>query len=154
MSLDELTRVDLIFPEVPGLDSHTVLRALADRIAAKGLVDDPDTLYRGLCEREELGSTGVGSGVAIPHCKMEDLDEVVLAVGITRRAIDFGAVDGKPVRLFFVVVSPADRPASHLQTLAAISRWVKAGHHIEQIAHSSDPAEILDLLRTAPAHHS
>jgi len=148
MRLDELTRPGLIFADLSGLDSHIVLRDIADRIATRGFVKDSDALYRGLCEREELGSTGVGSGVAIPHCKMEDLEQVVLAVGISRQGIDFAAVDGRPVRLFFVVVSPSDRPASHLQSLASISKWVKADRHVERILALQDPDKIFELLRT------
>lgn len=147
MDLSQLTRPDLIYPQIPGSDAPTVLRAFADRVALEIPGADADDLYRRLLEREQLGSTGIGSGVAIPHCKMKGLSEAVLAVGICRRTIEFGAVDGEPVRLFFLVVSPQSSPAEHLQVLAAISKWVKNDRHVERILDQPDRDAIYDLLR-------
>ncbi len=147
MHLGELTRPDLIFPDLAGSDTPTILRALADRIAARGLVKDADDLYRRLFEREELCSTAIGDGVAIPHCKVDDVDRVALAIGVTRRDVDFGAVDGQPVRLFFLIVSPSDTPAAHLQALAAVSKWLKADNHAARITGLEDAPAIYDLLQ-------
>lgn len=147
MELASLTRPELIFPQLPSSDRASLLRTLAERIAEHGLVDDADKLFEKLWEREQLGSTGIGSGVAIPHCKMNGLDQVVLAVGLPVKAIDFGAVDGQPVRLFFLVISPSDSPAAHLQCLAAISKWVKAEHHVGEMLDLGDPQAIYQLLR-------
>ena len=146
MRLDSLTEPDLIFPDLDGGDRESLLHTLADHVAAhEGLVD-ADDLYERLLEREQLGSTGVGSGVAIPHCKVKGLSEVVLAVGIHRKGIDFGAVDTQPVRLFFVVVSPSDSPAAHLQVLAAISRWLKKDSHVSRLLALHDRQKIHALL--------
>ena len=97
-------------------------------------------------EREELGSTGIGSGVAIPHCKVERLEEVIVAIGILDEAIEFGASDGLPVRLLFLVLSPESSPAAHLKSLAAISRWVQADSHVERILEEPSRDFILELL--------
>lgn len=146
MRLDSLTEPDLIFPDLDAADRDGVLRTLADRVARhEGIVDSGD-LYDKLIEREQLGSTGVGSGVAIPHCKLAGLDEVVLAVGISRKGVDFGAIDAQPVRLFFVVVSPTDAPAAHLQVLAAISRWLKKDSHVNRLLALHDRQKIYALL--------
>lgn len=144
-----MTRPELIFPQIPGSDAPTLLRAFADRLAGEIPGTRADALYRRLLEREQLGSTGIGSGVAIPHCKLEGLARPVLAVGVTRQGIDFGAVDGEPVRLFFVLVSPQEAPAEHLQVLAGISKWVKADRHVDRILKSSDPETVYDLLRNS-----
>ena len=148
MHLDELTNLGLIFADLPGTDVHTLLRAFADRVADEGAVSDADDLYRRLYEREELDSTGLGSGVAIPHCKMEGLDAVVLSIGLHRRGVDFAAVDKQPVHLFFLIVSPDDQPGAHLKALSAVSKWVKADDHVPRILEQSDPQAILALLRT------
>ncbi len=147
MQLTSLTRPELVFPQLPSSDRSSLLRNLAARIAERGLVDDADRLYEKLWEREQLGSTGIGSGVAIPHCKMDGLDRVVLAIGLVPKAIDFGAVDGLPVRLFFLVISPNDSPAAHLQCLAAISKWVKAEQHVRDMLELDDPQAIYQLLQ-------
>ncbi len=146
MNLGSLTGPQLIFPDLPGRDAEGVLRAFAQHVAAAGLVDDADRLYEKLQERETLGSTGIGSGVAIPHCKMKGLDRAILAVGIKDEPVDYGAVDEKPVRLFFLVVSPDDSPAVHLQVLASISRWVKADRNVEKILAMSRPDRIYEFL--------
>lgn len=145
--LGELTEPGLVFPDVGGTDASSALRDLAERLHERGVVDDPEHLYQKLWEREQLGSTGIGGGVAIPHCKLSGLDDVVVAVGISRSGIDFGAVDDLPVRLFFLVVSPMKAPAAHLQSLASISKWVKADAHVERILSLDDPHEIHELIR-------
>jgi PTS system nitrogen regulatory IIA component len=146
MNLGSLTEPALIFPELPGTDASSVLLAFAERVAGLGYVGDAERLFEKLMEREKLGSTGIGSGVAIPHCKMHDLARAVVAVGASRRPVDFGAVDDQPVRLFFLVVSPHDTPAVHLQVLASISRWVKGDRHVQRLLEMHDRQEIYDFL--------
>ena len=146
MGLGALTRPDLIFPDLPATDSRGVLRALAGRVAAPGLVKTGEELLAQLWEREQLGSTGIGQGVAIPHCKLKGLARGVVAVGLVPEGVDFGAVDGQPVKVFFLVVSPADSPAEHLQILAAISRWIRKDEHAGRLLALHDPAAVYDLL--------
>jgi len=147
VNLGSLTHPQLVFPDLPARDVAGVLRAFADRVSELGYSPDADRLFEKLEEREQLGSTGIGSGVAIPHCKMKGLERAILAVGVTRRPVDFGAVDGQPVRLFFLVVSPNDAPAVHLQVLSAISKWVKADHHVERILALDGREAIFQLLQ-------
>ena len=104
-------------------------------------------LYERLWEREKLGSTGIGAGVAVPHCKMARLERVVVAVARLRDGVEFDAIDQQPVRLVFLVVSPDDQPAAHLQCLATISKWIKVADHVEQILRLEDPAAICAMLR-------
>ncbi|HEV7519284.1 MAG TPA: PTS sugar transporter subunit IIA [Thermoanaerobaculia bacterium] len=146
MRLGSLTRPDLIFLGLPATDRKTVLHALAGRVAERGLVTDPQELYSRLWEREQLGSTAVGAGVAIPHCKLAGLARGIVALGVTAAGVDFAAVDGRPVRLFFLVVSPVGSPGEHLQALAAISRWVKADGHVARLLALSDREAIYNLL--------
>lgn len=146
MELASLTRAELIFPELGGTDQASALWALSERMAQKGIVNDAHQLYEKLLEREELCSTGIGEGVAIPHCKVKKLDRVIVAVGILREGVEFGASDGLPVRLLFLVLSPEKSPAAHLKSLAAISKWVQTDSHIEQILRQPDRQSILNLF--------
>lgn len=146
MSLASLSQPELIFPHLSGTDSATVLKALADRVAPALPSTDADVLYRRLMEREQLGSTGIGSGVAIPHCKLEKLKRAMVALAVTDSGIDFGAVDGQPVQLFVLLVSPENAPADHLQVLASISRWVKGGERVKRILGGADREAIYHLL--------
>ncbi|MBZ0112898.1 MAG: PTS sugar transporter subunit IIA [Thermoanaerobaculia bacterium] len=147
--LDELTAIDRIYPGLTGTNGTSVLREIAERLAAQGIVSDAAKLHEKLLEREELCSTGVGRGVAIPHCKLNGIDNVLVAIGVALEPIPFGAVDGEPVQVFFVVVSPSRSPAAHLQSLAAISRWVKEHDPVRQLATLENPAEILQMIQSA-----
>ena len=147
MQLHSLTRPDLIFPNLVGHDAETFLRTFSRKIEECGLVKDAKQLYEKLREREQLGSTGIGFSVAIPHCKLPGIDQVKLAVGTSRDGVEFGAVDDKPVHLFFLVLSPTKDPAAHLKSLAAISKWVKADEHIERILQLESAEEIHELLK-------
>lgn len=147
MALASLVKPGLIFSEISASDGATVLAALASKVAPLVPKLTHQDLYAKLVEREELASTGIGAGVAIPHCKVAGLDEVLLAVGLTAEPVPFGAVDGKPVQVFFLLVSPESQPAVHLQTLAAISKWVNKNRHVEKILTRPDREAILALFR-------
>jgi PTS system nitrogen regulatory IIA component len=146
VSLGALVRPDLIFPDVPAAEGPELLRAFAERIAARGVVRSGEELFQGLWEREQQGSTGIGAGVAIPHCKLPGLRRGVVAVGIVPAGVELAAADGEPVRLFFLVVSSDEAPAEHLRSLAAISRWLRADRHAAKILALRDPAAVYDLL--------
>jgi PTS system nitrogen regulatory IIA component len=146
VGLGSLTRPELILSDLTAADATGVLRAFADRIAEAGVIQDAGELFRRLREREQLSSTGIGSGIAIPHCKMPGLKQAAVAVGLAPQGVEFGAADGQPVRLFFVVVSPEISPAEHLRVLAAISRWVKTGHNAERVLEMRDPQAVFRFL--------
>ena len=146
MHLKALTHPSLVFSDLTCCDRSSLLKALAERLVRTGHFDDTQELYNRLWEREQLGSTGIGSGVAVPHCKMPGTTQVVVAVALLREGVEFGAVDDSPVRLVFLVVSPEDQPAAHLHCLAAISKWIKAENHVERIFEADDPLSIYGLL--------
>jgi PTS system nitrogen regulatory IIA component len=146
VSLATLVRQDLIFPDLPAGEWPEVLRAVAERIAARGGVRSADELFQGLWEREQQGATGIGGGVAIPHCKLPELRRGLVAVGTVPSGVDLAAADGEPVRLLFVVLSPEESPAEHLRSLAAISRWMKVKGRAASLLALRDPAAVYDLL--------
>lgn len=146
MRLDALTGPELIFPGLEASEGEEVLRELSRHLEEQRVIRDAGELYGKLLEREGLGSTGIGSGVAIPHCKLKELSHAVLAIGICRRGVPFRAADSEPVRLFFLAISPSDAPAVHLQVLAAVSKWIKANSHVARLLKLHDPRAIYRLL--------
>lgn len=148
-ALEALTSSELIFPDLSGTDAPSILRGLAQRLERRGIIPDANDLFERLWEREQLGSTGIGRGVAIPHCKLNGLERVLVAIGIAGHGVDFGAVDQQPVKLFFLVISPSRAPAEHLQSLASISKWVKADRHVERLLGLETPDEIFSLIQEA-----
>ena len=113
---------------VDGLLAETkegVLRELSEVICRRIPALSPDRLTAILMEREGLGSTGIGEGVAIPHGKIAGIDRLVTVFGRSREGVQFASLDGKPARLFFLVLAPENSAGMHLKALARISRLLK-----------------------------
>jgi PTS system nitrogen regulatory IIA component len=140
-----------VFTDLRGPALEDVLGEMTRRLAAAGAVRDAADLTRRLVEREHLGCTGLGGGVAIPHCKSRDVGDIVLSVGLAPEGVDFHAADGVPVTLIFLLLSPSDQPALHLQTLARISRLLRSRGVVDNLRRASTREEIVEALRTPPA---
>ena len=149
MLLGSLIRPDLVFTDLPASDRQAVLHAFAGRIAGLGLVASGDGLFQKLWEREQLGSTGHRLRHRHPALQAPGPQAGPRGRRAGRPAggVEFGAADGRPVKVLFLVVSPSGSPAEHLQVLAAISRWVRADGHAEKILGLRDSAAVYDLLR-------
>lgn len=145
MELTSLISVQRVFDAVGGRDRAEALRAVAGLLAAE-LRASPEALAERLLEREALGSTALGGGVAIPHCKLDGLSEVVVAIARLQQAIDYDAPDGAAVRLLLVVLSPAATPAAHLRALAMISRWLKEPNTVPALLRAAGRDAMLQLV--------
>jgi PTS system nitrogen regulatory IIA component len=142
----------LVLPDLASKTLEEALEEMAQGLARAGIVRDPEDLKRRLVERESMGSTGLGGGLAIPHCKVRELGDVVLSIGVSRSGIDFRAADGVPVTLIFLVLSPADAPALHLQALARISRVIRMPGVADSIRAASTARDVAETLRAAERH--
>ena len=123
--IKDLLQDDLILEEIRATDKLGVIRELADHLRLTGKISDAEELVRVIIERESLGSTGIGDGVAIPHGKLHDLGDMIVVFGRSSSGVDFQSLDGNPAYLFFLLVTPTNRPGEHLKTLARISRILK-----------------------------
>lgn len=146
MHLADLTRRELIFTDLEAANGPDLLRSVARRLASLGCVPDEETSFKHLLEREQLESTGIGGGVAIPHCRLKGLQNAVLAVALTRTAIAFDASDGQPVKLFFVLLSPDNGPVEHLKALACVSKFVKESGRVGALLNNGGADTIYDVL--------
>ncbi|HUI46216.1 MAG TPA: fructose PTS transporter subunit IIA [Nitrospirota bacterium] len=124
-TIKDLLQNDLIIENLAATDKNGVLREFARLLKEKGKIEDEENLVRVLTEREALGSTGIGDGVAIPHGKLGSLSEIIVAFGRSMYGVEYQSLDAKPVFLFFLLVTPDDKPGDHLKTLARISRILK-----------------------------
>ena len=147
MPLQTMVDPDLVFFDVESRSLEALLRAIANRVAAAGAVASADRLYEKLAERETLGSTAMGHGIAIPHCKLTRVPRVILAVGRAAVALDLHAPDDEPVRTFFVLISPEKDPAAHLKGLGAISKWVQSTANLKRLGRVRSKEELVDCLR-------
>ena len=121
MHLSDFLDFDAIKTALPGGNKRSLLQQLA-HLAAQRIDSDAATILASLTEREQLGSTGFGQGVAIPHGKIEGLNNIYGLFARVAEPVDYKAIDGRPVDLVFLLLSPPDAGAEHLKALAAISR--------------------------------
>jgi PTS system nitrogen regulatory IIA component len=127
MKITELLRKEYILEQLKAKSKQEVLAELAGVFLKGKIKFDSGAMLRVLLEREKLGSTGIGDGIAIPHGKLAGLDEILVAFGRSREGIAFEALDGKPVHLFFLLMAPENSAGQHLKALAKISRMLKDG---------------------------
>ena len=125
MKLSELFQEDNIIPELKAKDKKAVLEELVDALAKHEPRLDKKAMVHVLLEREGLGSTGIGDGVAIPHGKSSGVNRPWIAFGRSRKGIDFESMDGEPAHLFFLLVAPENSASIHLQALARIAKMLK-----------------------------
>jgi PTS system nitrogen regulatory IIA component len=141
-TIRDLLQDELVIEEIKATDKLGVIREFSRLLKSAGRIENEDELVRVLLERESLGSTAVGDGVAIPHAKLHFLPEMIIAFGRSSRGIDFQSIDEKPVYLVFLLVTPDDRPGEHLKALARISRILKNPVLRENLKRSSQGKQL------------
>ncbi len=146
VTIKNLLQDDLILEEMTATDKPGVIREFARLLTSQGRVMNEDELVRALIDRELLGSTGIGGGVAIPHGKLKTITDTIVAFGRSRGGVDFQALDGKPVYLFFLLLTPHHMSGEHLKTLARISRILKSKILCEKLQHASLRQELQHLI--------
>lgn len=132
-----------------------VIAELVDSLVASGSIKtgDRDDIIRAIMKREELGSTGIGRGIAVPHTKHAGVDRLVGTVGVSEEGIDFDSLDGQTAQLFFLLVSPPDRPGDHLRALENISRQLRDETFCRFLKQSKNTEDILQLLEESDNNH-
>jgi len=147
---------DFVSPDAikAGMEADTkdgvIEEMVAALVAANQIAqDDTESILKAIKKREELGSTGIGRGVAVPHTKHPSVDRLIATVGISELGVDFDSLDGEKVQLFFLLVSPLDRPSDHLRALENISRQLRDNTFCRFLKQSKTVAEVKKLLEEA-----
>lgn len=138
--LDNL-KAEAIIGDLRATDKNGVLQELTTLLAEISEVSQEE-MVRVLLERERLGSTGIGGGIAIPHGKMKSLSSLLMGFGRSRKGVDFDAMDGKRTHLFFLLLAPEDSAGGHLKMLARISRLLKNSVFKERLMNAEDWREL------------
>jgi len=149
---EKLKILDFLSPnavvtELTATTKKGILEELVALLAKEGKVKESKLAVDVLIEREKLGSTGIGQGIAIPHAKTDQAPQLVAAFGLSRRGVQFDALDGEPVHIFFLLVAPPDAAALHLKALARISRLLKDKFFRQALRETKTAAEILKLIK-------
>ncbi|MBO7680742.1 MAG: PTS sugar transporter subunit IIA [Thermoguttaceae bacterium] len=151
MKFSEFILVDAIRAEVKAKDKEGVVREMVKSIQDAGGIDESD--YEGIVaavlRREELGSTGIGRGVAVPHTKHPSLTQMVGTVAISQEGVEYESLDGEPVYLFVLLLSPNEHPGEHLRALEHITRMIKDDGFCRYLKQARDCSQIKQLLDEA-----
>jgi mannitol/fructose-specific phosphotransferase system IIA component (Ntr-type) len=149
--LTELLTVDRVKVPLGSQTKNDVLRELVELAASRRNAGVVDSMLAAVREREQVLSTGIGGGVAIPHGKTPHAEQLVLAAGVAPHAIDFDALDGQPVQLFFLLVGPESSSSAHVKALSRISRLLRRDRLRSELLAAPTPEAFLDVIRRSEA---
>lgn len=147
MKITEILTPEMVIPELSGGSKTEVLSELAQRLSSAHPEVAFDRLLGVLNERERLGSTAIGDGIAIPHGKVKGISQILGAFGRSTRGLDFDSLDGNPTHLFFLLIAPEDSASLHLKALARVSRLFKDTVFRQRLLEAPDAGELYRLLK-------
>jgi len=146
MNLTKILQQSCVRVPLKSKEKKEVITELVDVLAENELLLDRDAVLEAVLLREQTRSTGIGAGIAIPHGKCGGVKELVMSIGIASEPIDFDSVDGTPVRIVLLLVSPADQTGPHIQALAKISRLMLDDKFKESLETSGSAEEAYELI--------
>jgi mannitol/fructose-specific phosphotransferase system IIA component (Ntr-type) len=151
MKFSDFVCVGAIKAELTEDGKDGVIEELVEALVTAGQIErqDKESIVKAIMKREELGSTGIGRGVAVPHTKHPSVDRLVGTVGVSVEGVDFDSLDGEKVQLFFLLISPPDRPGDHLRALENISRQLRDDTFCRFLKQSKTADDIQQLLEEA-----
>jgi nitrogen PTS system EIIA component len=142
---------DAIVPDLKATTKEGVIREMVESLRAAGKFPNTDAedIVRAILKRELLGSTGIGRGVAIPHTKHNSVDRLIGTVALSHNGVSFDSLDGEPVHVFVLLISPQDRPGDHLRALENVSRSLRDDGFVRSLRAATTREGIWDLLTEA-----
>lgn len=147
MSLIDLVQEKIVRIPLTSTDKPGILRELVQILKDAGEIDDYDAVLQAVLDREEKLSTGLESGIAVPHGKTDAVPSLRLALGIAPQGIDFASIDGEPSKLFFLLVAPPNQSGPHVEALAEIVKLVKSKAFCRALAAAEDAHEVVELIK-------
>ena len=146
MKITDFLSKDCIKVDLKSKTKKDALEDLADNLVAAGKVTDKAKVMQVLLEREELGSTGIGQGVAIPHGKTDNVSALVAGFGLSKEGCQFDSLDGDPVNLFFLLLAPYNASGIHLKSLAKISGLLKDKYFRKSLVNCTTAEEVITVI--------
>lgn len=146
--LSEMLRPASIELDLSERKKPEIIRELVRLVTRSADIPDPDALFEALMERERISSTGIGNGIAIPHCLTPQVGSTHIAFARKPDGAKFDSVDGQPVALFFLLVGPEDNPNLHLQVLSRLARYLHDGIFCDLLLTAGSPEEVIGAFRT------
>jgi mannitol/fructose-specific phosphotransferase system IIA component (Ntr-type) len=148
MRMTDFVVRDAIVPALNASTKEAVIRSMVESLAARGCFRgaDLEDIVRAILKRELLGSTGIGRGVAIPHTKHQSVDRLIGTIAVSPTGVAFESLDGEPVYIFVLLISPQDRPGDHLRALENVSRCLRDDAFVRSLRNAHNREEISGLL--------
>jgi PTS system nitrogen regulatory IIA component len=152
MKISDFLSKDLIIADLRETEKYKVLEELVEFVAQKIAGIDAGELLKVLLDREQMGSTGIGDGIAIPHGKLKDLKQIIAVFGKSSRGVAFDAMDGRPVYLLFLLIAPENSAGVHLKALARLSRLLKRNGFRQKLMNLSDAEQLYQVIIEEDEH--
>ncbi len=151
MRMSDFVVRDAIVPELAAVNKEGVIREMVESLRAAGQFrgSDLEDVVKAILKRELLGSTGIGRGVAIPHTKHNSVDRLIGTVAVSSKGVAFDSLDGEPVYVFVLLISPQDRPGDHLRALENVSRCLRDDGFVRSLRQAGSRENISALLDRA-----
>ena len=151
MKFSDFVKTESIQAELAADDKEGVIRELVTSLVEKGQLngDEYENIVQAILEREKLGSTGIGRGIAVPHTKHPSVQDIVGTVGVSSGGVAFESLDGKKVQLFFMLISPLDRRNDHLKALENISKQLQDDTFCRFLKQSKSAEDVQQILEEA-----
>lgn len=146
MILTQILQPNCVKVPVESKEKEAVITELIDMLDAQGLLSDRNVALNAVLSRERIQSTGTGAGIAIPHGKCNAVKELVMAIGIAQEPIEFKSIDGKPVTILILLVSPSNQTGPHIQALARISRLMLNKEFKTRLEEAQSAEDVYELL--------
>jgi len=146
MKIFDILSKEAILADLKSRDKRGVLEELVTPVARIADINH-ELLVRVLMEREQLGSTGIGEGIAIPHGKVKNLESLILGFGLSRKGVDFESMDGLPTHIFFLLITPENTTGLHLKMLSRISRILKNDLFKQKLLNATNSNEIYSIIK-------
>lgn len=151
MKFSDFVSRESIRADLAADDKESVIREMVQALltASKVSADEAESIVKAILKREELGSTGIGRGVAVPHTKHPSVERLIGTVAVSAEGVDFSSLDGEKVHLFFLLISPPDRPGDHLRALENVSRQLRDDTFCKFLKQAKSATDIVILLDEA-----
>ncbi len=145
MKISDILNKDAILPDLTSQTKADVIQELAGAIAPQTAAD-ADSIAQVLMERESLGSTGIGGGIAIPHGKLNHVKEICIGFGRSIKGVEYDSLDNLPVHIFFLLLTPENSTGGHLKVLAQISKMLKMDQFKDRLRQAPSAQQIFDII--------
>jgi len=147
MDMSQLLRKELIKLEIDSQDKESAIKELVELMRNSAEVADADLFLHDVYAREQLGSTGVGEGIALPHARSQGIQKLIIAFGRSTKGLNFDALDANPVQLIFLIGTPKDDVGNYLKTLAHLSRLLKKEYFRKKLLAAVSCDEVLEVFK-------